>query len=178
MGCIVGLHDRVRSGCNERSMRWSLSMRRCMIGSVPHRHTNKRLMATICVARTSHRNGRLCAASNEFVEETICERARIAMLCAVSSSVMAVPRREFMACLARRIGCDVRRFDHPFKRTSIEASKRASRGVANRCDTAEKIFDFFCLNYQFGGPDRCCRAWKLLIARDKNSSALIGEPRV
>lgn len=91
---------------------------------------------------------------------------------------MAVSRMDFMAWFVRRIACAVRRFEHVSKRTSIDASKRASKGVVNRFDTAEKFFDFFCLDYQFGGPDRCCRAWKLLIARDKNRTALIGEPRV
>lgn len=60
----------------------------------------------------------------------------------------------------------------PLKSSLSELSKEVSNGPLKR----QKIFDFFSTDHQFGGPIRPCSDCKLLIASDKKSIALIGEP--
>lgn len=132
-------------------------------------------IAMMRVARSSLGILRLCVVSSEFIGETIFVEARMAMRFTLSKSMMNLSLTRFMAPYSQRVAWHAWCFEHASKRMSIEAMTKASRSIANRLDATKKFFDFFCLDYQFGGPDRCCRAWKLLIASDRNSTAFIGE---
>lgn len=57
-----------------------------------------------------------------------------------------------------------------------EPSARLRSASRRGSSTIEKFFDFFCDDHHPYGPDRCWSDCTLLIARDKNSMALIGDP--